>query len=100
MNVIDDIQILSGKKKDPRLEEPRTPPKKILVVEDEKSLADILHSRLTEEGFAVELAENGQEGLEVASIFHPNIILLDLLMPVMDGKEMLRQLRAIPSCKN
>jgi CheY-like chemotaxis protein len=100
MNVIDDIKILSGKKTDPRLEKPDVPPKKILIVEDEKSLAEILYNRLSEEGFIVELAENGKEGLAVASTFHPNIILLDLLMPVMDGKEMLRQLREIPSCKN
>lgn len=100
MNVIDDIKILTGQKKDPRLEKPAQPAQKILVVEDEKSLGDILEARLTEEGFSVMRAENGKQGLELASTFHPDIVLLDLLMPVMDGKEMLRKLREIPSCKN
>ncbi|HSA84529.1 MAG TPA: response regulator [Patescibacteria group bacterium] len=99
MNVIDDIKILTGKKKDPRLEKPAAPPKKILIVEDEKPLADILYTRLTEEGFLVATADNGQKGLELAATFHPNVILLDLLMPVMDGKQMLRALREIPACK-
>lgn len=100
MNVIDDIKILTGKKKDPRLNTSPIPAPKILIVEDEQSLANILDARLTDEGFAVMKAANGQEGLELASTYRPNIILLDLLMPVMDGKEMLRKLRALPSCKH
>lgn len=100
MNVIDDIQILTGKKKDPRLQSPPPPAKKVLIVEDDPSLANILNERLTEEGFAVMRAANGQQGLEIASNYHPNIILLDLLMPVMNGKDMLRKLREFPACKD
>lgn len=99
MNVIDDIKILTGKKTDPRLEKPVRPPKKILIVEDDQSLANILIARLTEERFSVIRAENGQRGLELAASFEPDIVLLDLLMPIMDGKEMLRKLRKIPSCE-
>ncbi len=99
MNVIDDIKALTGKTKEPQSESTAPPQKKVLIVEDEKPLADILSTRLTETGFAVMRAENGQQGLEVAATFKPDIILLDLLMPVMDGKEMLRNLRNIPYCE-
>ena len=98
MNVIDDIKILTGTKKVEQPEQTPQPPKKVLIVEDEKPLADILSTRLTEEGFQVSRAENGQQGLEIAATFKPDIVLLDLLMPVMDGKEMLRNLRKIPDC--
>lgn len=70
--------------------------KKILVVEvieDETSLRNALHDKLSEEGFSVLGAKNGKEGLEMALKEHPDLILLDVVMPVMDGLTMLDKLR-------
>ena len=67
--------------------------KKILIVEDETSLRNALCEKLTREGFAILEAKNGEEGLEVALREHPDLILLDIIMPVMDGMTMLKKLR-------
>ncbi len=66
---------------------------KILVVEDEASLLRALSDKLTREGFAALEAKNGAEGLEVAWREHPDLILLDIIMPVMDGWTMFQKLR-------
>lgn len=58
---------------------------RILIVEDEKMLADAFQMILEKSGHTVEVAFNGQEGLDVAKKFDPELILLDLLMPVKDG---------------
>lgn len=76
------------------------PASKILIVEDEKMLADALELKLKNEGFEVLKAQNGQIGLEMAIASKPNVILLDIMMPVMDGKHMLQKLREIPEFKN
>lgn len=68
--------------------------KKILVVEDETPLRNALCDKLTREGFAVLKAKNGKEGLEVALHGQPDLILLDIIMPVMDGLTMLKKLRS------
>ncbi len=73
--------------------------KKVLIVEDEKLLANALESKFKHENFDVLRAENGQEGLNMIMANHPDIILLDLMMPVMDGKTMLHKLREIPEFK-
>jgi two-component system response regulator VicR len=65
----------------------------ILVVEDEKILAETLEEKLTAEGFTVVVAYDGVEGLKLATDKHPDLILLDLLMPKMDGMSVLRTLR-------
>lgn len=67
--------------------------KKILIVEDEAPLRNAVADILTFEGFTVFQAKNGQEGLDVALREHPDLILLDLMMPVMDGLTMLEKLR-------
>lgn len=69
--------------------------KKILIVEDEKSLLDILRDQLEVEGFSVSTASNGKEGLIATKIQKPDLILLDIVMPKMDGLTMIRKLRAI-----
>lgn len=63
------------------------------VVEDEPTYQRILTEKLIKEGFGVIRAKDGAIGLEDALAKHPDIILLDIMMPVMDGVEMLRKLR-------
>ncbi len=70
--------------------------KKILVVEDDKTLLDILVARLTKEGYGVYPAANGQEGLAEALKIKPELILLDIIMPLMNGIDMIKKLRQDP----
>lgn len=65
----------------------------ILVVEDEEPLRMVLKDVLTVEGYGILEAKNGIEGLEMSLREHPDLILLDILMPKMDGLEMLKKLR-------
>jgi len=66
---------------------------KILIVEDEQQIVSVLQNKFTQEGFTVVVAKNGQEGLALAVKEHPDMILLDIIMPVMDGMAMLTELR-------
>jgi len=65
--------------------------KSILIVEDEPELAEVYLTLLTQGGYETAVAHNGKEALEVASAHQPDLILLDLRMPVMDGVEFLKQ---------
>jgi two-component system alkaline phosphatase synthesis response regulator PhoP len=65
----------------------------ILVVDDETDLLDLIEYNLKKEGFAVLKAENGQEGIAVAKEHHPDLILLDIMMPKMDGMETVEEIR-------
>jgi CheY-like chemotaxis protein len=67
--------------------------KTILVVEDEKSLCDAIMDILRRKGFLPLEAKNGEEGVAIALAKHPDLILLDLLMPVMDGMTALKKIR-------
>lgn len=67
--------------------------KKILIVEDEKRLRDLLRDYLVKEGYTVHLAGNGEDGLSMALDTDYDLILLDIMMPFMDGFDMLKQLR-------
>ncbi len=70
--------------------------KKILVieeVEDEKSLRDVLHDKFKLEGFGVLEAKDGEEGLATALRERPDLILLDIVLPKMDGLTMMKKLR-------
>ena len=67
--------------------------KTILVVEDEKDLAQALKIKLEEAGFVTLVASDGESGLRIALAEHPDLILLDILLPGMDGMELLKQLR-------
>jgi CheY-like chemotaxis protein len=75
---------------------------KLLVVEDEDALAKVLKLRLEIEGFAVTTAADGEEALDLVRKQPPDLVLCDLMMPVMDGKEFTRamktdaKLKAIP----
>jgi two-component system alkaline phosphatase synthesis response regulator PhoP len=67
---------------------------KILLVDDEPDILEILEYNLRKEGYEIATAENGEEGLKRAQEFKPNLIILDIMMPIMDGVEVCRQLRA------
>jgi len=67
--------------------------KKILLVEDEIAYIKLLHDRLTTTGYEVVEAYNGKSGLDIAIREKPDLIILDLRMPVMDGVSMLKKLR-------
>jgi len=70
------------------------PTYKAIIVEDDHDLLFMYKHRLKREGYEVETAVNGEEGLSKIKDFNPDIILLDLRMPVMDGAEMLARLRS------
>lgn len=65
--------------------------KKILVVDDEKPISDIMKFNLTKEGYEVHVAADGEEALQKVDEVHPDLILLDLMLPKMDGLEVARQ---------
>jgi len=67
--------------------------KKVLIVDDEKPIADILQFNLKKEGYEVYCAYDGQEAIEKVEEVQPDIILLDIMLPVMDGMEVCREVR-------
>lgn len=74
-------------------------PNKILVVDDDADIVELLQYNLTKEGYEVASAENGKQAIETAQRFNPDIILMDVMMPVMDGISSCRQLREMPAFK-
>ncbi len=70
-----------------------TDAQQVLIIEDDTSLREVLSEKFKKEQFNVIEAKNGQEGLDAALEKHPDIILLDIIMPVMDGITMLSRLR-------
>ncbi|MEG0259744.1 MAG: response regulator, partial [Lysinibacillus sp.] len=67
--------------------------KKILVVEDEYSIATLLKYNLEQAGYEVETAQDGQDGLDKALAIKPDLILLDLMLPKLEGMEVCKQIR-------
>ncbi len=67
--------------------------KKILVVDDEKPILDIIKFNLTKEGYDVYTAEDGQEALDKVEEVLPDLIILDLMLPKVDGLEVAREVR-------
>ncbi|MCH7541827.1 response regulator [Patescibacteria group bacterium] len=72
----------------------------VLLIEDEKEVAELYKLKLTLDGYEVINAENGQEGLEKANKYIPELIFLDIKMPGMDGFEVLKKLRTSAKTKN
>lgn len=72
----------------------------ILVVDDEPDILEFVKYNLQKEGFRVSTAENGVQGLEEARRVKPDLIILDIMMPEMDGVEVCRQLRSEPLFKH
>jgi len=74
--------------------------KTILIVDDEQDLLDLIEYNLKKEGFNVLTAENGEEGIAVAKEGRPDLILLDIMMPKMDGLEAVEIMRKDQDLKN
>jgi len=74
--------------------------KKILFIEDEKSLQEILGQALKQNGFEVKEALNGQDGLDLVEKFGPDLILLDLILPKINGFEVLEKIKSSEKTKN
>src|SRR6266849_2128132 len=73
---------------------------RILIIEDERALTDVLTYNLQREGYETIVAHDGQEGLRKAQTLLPDLILLDLMLPVLNGLEVCRQLRAGQSTRH
>jgi DNA-binding response OmpR family regulator len=69
---------------------------KVAIIEDDEAISQMYRIKFEGEGYEVETAENGKLGLELCNAMRPNIVLLDLMMPVMTGEEMLAKMRATP----
>lgn len=72
----------------------------ILVVDDEYSIAEVLETVLADAGHEVATAANGRQGLERLRERRPDLVLLDLMMPIMDGAAMLKAMREDPACRD
>lgn len=73
---------------------------RILLVDDEIDILEFIRYNLTKEGYKVYTAENGVEALRIAEEVRPHLILLDMMMPVMDGAETCREIRKNPALRN
>jgi len=73
---------------------------KVLVVDDEADILELLKYNLIKEGYDVKTSLDGRKAVEVAKTYHPDLILLDIMMPHQDGVETCRQLREIPELNN
>ncbi|MGD1087386.1 MAG: response regulator [Verrucomicrobiota bacterium] len=68
--------------------------KKVLIVEDDQIITNVYRNKLTVEGYEVETAPDGETGLKLVRTFHPDIIILDLMLPKMSGVEVIKQIRS------
>jgi CheY-like chemotaxis protein len=73
---------------------------KILIVEDDKIILNMYRVKFTKAGHDVQVAENGHDGLNLMKSYNPDIVLMDLMMPVMDGFTALQHAKADPQLKN
>jgi DNA-binding response OmpR family regulator len=73
---------------------------KILVVEDDKYLRNAFRVMLTKAGFEIQLAADGDDAIAILATFHPDLILLDLIMPKRDGFSVLKEIKNNPLWKN
>lgn len=72
----------------------------ILIIEDDQTYATVYNLKLAKEGFRVEFASNGEEALRILEKGKPDLIILDLILPIMDGFEVLKRIRSNPDWKD
>lgn len=75
-------------------------PPKILIVDDEPDILEFIKYLLEREDYIVDTAANGSEAIQKSKVFKPELILMDVMMPVMDGIEACRQIKLQPDTKN
>jgi CheY-like chemotaxis protein len=74
--------------------------KTILIIEDERIIAEILSAVLEDEGYNVQVADNGKEGIATLKSTHPDLVLCDLMMPIADGRAVARAMAADPTTRS
>ncbi len=82
------------------LQSEKDTPLRVLIVEDKPNAYTLLNTYLTEASYVTELARNGEEALEKAKLWKPDVITLDILLPVKDGWQVMRELKEHPLCKD
>jgi DNA-binding response OmpR family regulator len=75
-------------------------PKKILIVEDEEILLDLLNKKLKNQGYNVIVARDGEEGLRLMKEERPDLVLLDIVMPKLDGFEVMEEMQKDDKLRN
>jgi two-component system alkaline phosphatase synthesis response regulator PhoP len=75
-------------------------PHRVLVVDDEPDILELLQYNLVKEGYEVKTAPDGKKALEIARDFLPNLVLMDIMMPAIDGVETGRRMREMPELSN
>ena len=78
---------------EPTLTRPDGSPVRVLIVDDEPLLADLLAMAMTTEGWSARTANDGQVALRLAREFHPDVVVLDVMMPHVDGLQVVSRLR-------
>lgn len=78
----------------------KQPSLKVLVVDDEENIQELIRLGLRYEGFQVESASNGPDGISAAQRLSPDLVILDLMLPGMDGLEVCRRMRANPTTQD
>jgi two-component system alkaline phosphatase synthesis response regulator PhoP len=73
---------------------------KILLVDDDPDILELLEYNLAKENYVLAKAVNGQQALELAKTFKPNLVILDVMMPILDGIETARQMKLMPELKS
>lgn len=73
---------------------------KILIVEDDTFISKMYEAKLNNLGYQAKIAENGQDGLQIVKEWLPDLVLLDLILPLLDGFEVLKELKADINFKN
>ncbi|MDQ3540402.1 MAG: response regulator, partial [Chloroflexota bacterium] len=69
---------------------------RVLIVEDEKPIREMLNDFLTDEGYDTLMAENGQRGVEIARVERPDLVLMDVMLPLLNGFAAMRALKDDP----
>ncbi len=98
-NVLQAGMLLDALQRENYTKDPKVKPL-ALVVEDSPQASELLKVYIESAGYRVEIAHNGEEALDVAKRLHPNVITLDLLLPIKDGWQVLKELKHHPLCKH